>query len=188
MKTHHVWDDSVASTFQSLCDAHVDDELFPVSDVLIYLAQGGKACLWIYKQWIWQIGSHFDIWLGSVLGGSGNADATDTAEIVSIDSHNVQQRKLMLVKYMNAMKRANRNALTLSTVIDAGRTKSRQKRFYMAVGTSGNIFGWTAPQVLIPKFHRCTYVFYIFWFDSSLVFSIGCVGNVSISDYVYSIR
>ena len=34
-----------------------------------------------------------------------------------------------------------------TTVIDAGKTRSRQKRYYMAVGTPTNVLSWTALQV-----------------------------------------
>ena len=40
--------------------------------------------------------------------------------------------------------------MEITCVIDAGRTKSLQKRYYMAMGTPDNTLAWTAPQAGNP--------------------------------------
>ena len=148
IKTHHLWNDGLQGVFESLTDQHHEQDSFPLADLLVELARK-KHAVWLYKQMVWQIGSLCDKYLNMTLIGADGPNIGGSSKLVTVDSQDAHQRKLMLVKYMRAMRRANSESLNHTCVIDAGRTKSRQKRDYMAVGTPKNVLGWTAPQVQV---------------------------------------
>ena len=139
--------------YDSLMDENEDKEHVPVIDLLLKVAGGLPSTHLFYKQLVWQLGALLDHQIiFELLPTIQSPQAPPPASLVTIDATEPRQRKAFLSKYMTAMQRANANKLDLTTVIDAGRTKSRQKRFYMAVGNDDNLVGWTAPQVDIQWF------------------------------------
>ena len=123
----------------------------------------GAALQFITKQLVWGLG---DILHGHLLACSASLqqqlapqpapDQPDVQawssrshmEAVAIaDTRSVRARKLVLHHYTQAMRMVQAECGgRVTTCIDAAVTKSRQKRFFMAVGTTTNKLGWAPPQ------------------------------------------
>ena len=152
LRARDCWSDEIQRAFEKARDVYPNSDAIPLAELLIEFSKAGAPALWLYKQFVWGIGKILDDRLVSILAGSAAVPCDDTAELVTIDSAAPRQRKLMLMKYMKAMRRSNADSLNHTSVIDAGRTKSRQKRFYMAIGTPEKRLGWAPPQVFIFLF------------------------------------
>ena len=143
---------------ESAIAAMESTERSTIVDFLILAAAGGDKTQLLFEQIVWALGKWFDMHLCFNLDQPFSSDrgdddpppggANQRLSLVRIDAMKARQRKVMLVKYMAAMKRANAGAIDDTAVIDAGRTRARAKRYYMAVGTPENVMGWTPPQAV----------------------------------------
>ena len=112
---------------------------------------------WLLKQVIWGLGNMIDGFIVAVLGEQTTCETSfgvlgqndnqeNHGELIALSSAQPRERKQLLHHYINRARRMFCDTKRLTSVIDAARTKSKQKRYFMAVCDSQNNLAWAPTQ------------------------------------------
>ena len=112
-------------------------EAVSLTDFLVALADH-ETTQFVLVQLVWSLGRLLD----------QHVVATFAEEDANIaDVRNCRERRQHLAQYVSAMHRMLSGSSQGTSCIDAATTHSKEKRFFMAVGTPGNVLCWAPPQV-----------------------------------------